>query len=134
MSFDPVRLRNLLSLMSSDSDGEALAAARAAVRHIQTAGLTWTDLIVAPPGLTAAPLQTVFGRGGVSFKPPVGRTWAETLTFLCSRRAGRTNAENRLLDRLAADAAARPDVIVVSPWQAQVILAIYRAMIGDHMP
>jgi hypothetical protein len=134
MSFDPVRLRNLLSLMSSDSDGEALAAARAAVRHVEAAGLTWTDLIVAPPGLTAAPLQTVFGRGGVSFKPPVGRTWSETLTFLCSRRAGRTNAENRLLDRLAADAAARPDVIVVSPRQAQVILDIYRSMIGDSLP
>lgn len=126
--FDPVRLRQLLGLMSSPADGEALNAARAAVRLMQKAGLSWSDVIIAPPGMELGPVQAIRARGGAIYLPPVGRTWVETLNFLCARRAGRSAAEHRMLDRLAADAARKPGVIVVSPRQAAIIQAIYDSL------
>jgi len=42
---DRVRLGKLLALCSSGYDGEALAAARAAVRFIRDRGLTWQDVL-----------------------------------------------------------------------------------------
>lgn len=134
MSFDPVRLRNLLSLMSSAADGEALAAARAATRYIQQAGLSWEDLIVPPPGITGGPVQTIRDKLGESIAPPLGRTWGETLRFLCAKRAGRNASENRMLDRLAADAARRPNDVVVSARQARIIVAVYRHLTGEQTP
>ena len=47
------RLVKLLNLCSSSYDGEALAAARAAVRLVRERGLSWTDMLQ-PEAATAA--------------------------------------------------------------------------------
>lgn len=45
LGYDRDRLLKLLALMESDSDGEALAAARQASRLLRQAGLGWADII-----------------------------------------------------------------------------------------
>ncbi|MFL5253330.1 MAG: hypothetical protein ACJ8AI_10625 [Rhodopila sp.] len=44
-----VRLSRLLGMLGSTFDGEVINAGRQADRLVKAAGLTWTDIIVAPP-------------------------------------------------------------------------------------
>lgn len=46
-AYDREKLLKLLALIESDSDGEALAAARQASRLLRQAGLGWADVIPA---------------------------------------------------------------------------------------
>jgi Protein of unknown function (DUF2786) len=51
------RLSKLLELTSSDYDGEALAAARAAHRFLRSLGLTWAELLGTPAAARPQPVR-----------------------------------------------------------------------------
>jgi len=129
-SLDTRKLVAILGRFTSSHDPEALAAARLANRMVREAGLTWEEVI----GSGSGPDPDIYGKQQViehpergPLAPPVGRTWKETLRWLCARSAGEDDRENEFLDDLCRILAKQygygPPFI--SPYQAAWVTNIY---------
>ncbi len=100
-------LAKVLPLLGSSSDGEALAAARAAAKAQEQSGLTWGQLLQTTPAPASPPpcaaVEVVRSRDGKrQLTPPVGTTWNETVLWLVQREAhSQLIAGRHALDLLA---------------------------------
>ena len=106
---DRARFLKVLALLSSDTDGEALAACRTACRILADAGMSWDDVIGRLP--TPRNFQIIVD-GDDHLLPPCGPTWAASIRRLAASavRPGLFPADVRRLDRLLLRADDMPDV------------------------
>lgn len=82
---DRRKLAAVLALTTSATDGEALAAVRAANRMLAAAGVTWADVLAdagCPFVAPERPDAPVYSPLGVALYPPIGGRWLETIDYL----------------------------------------------------
>jgi hypothetical protein len=115
-----VRLGNFIRLLSSDRDGEVVAAARALIRTLQSAGAdihVLAERIAQPAGLTDAEMQKIFDagydaglhaaetkfHGDDDFRDTDGKPIPERMVQYCQQRAVRLRGREReFIDSVAA--------------------------------
>ena len=129
-SLDLKRLAQVLGLLQSAHDGEVTEAARRATRMVREAGLTWQDIL----RVDDTQNRDLYGAQQVvqhpergPLAPPVGRTWKDTLRWLCARSAGEDVRENEFLDNLARRLNGQYGygAPFISPYQAAWVTNIY---------
>lgn len=123
------KLAGILGMLGSAQDNEVLAAARLAHRLIREAGTTWRAVLVEdgsdPDAFGAQQVIEHPERGRLA--PPVGRTWKDTLVWLCGRHAGQDARENEFLDDLSRRLSALHGygAPFISPAQAAWVVDVY---------
>jgi hypothetical protein len=140
------RLGNFIRLLSSNRDGEVVAAARALIRTLQSAGAdihVLAERIAQPAGLTDAEMQKLFDagydagsraaeakfHGDDDFRDTEGKPTPERMVRYCQRRANRLRErEHEFIDSVAARIVWRPP----SEKQLKWLTSIYQRLGGGR--
>lgn len=123
---DTRKLARVLNLTTSPSDGETLAAVRRANALLRSAGLDWSQVLIAPPVDALIP-QEVRSPEGVMLRPPVGDSWRATAVWLGRQTYSWDRSQRRRLDALVRDL--RGDGGVTGE-EAAYLTAAYRLVAG----